>query len=244
MIPTVLSVAGYDPSGGAGVLADCKVFDAFGVHGQGVISALTCQNERSFSSVTWRLWAEMQAELDLLAQERSFAAVKIGLVQNAAMLSAIVQWVRQHFPTAFVVWDPVLKASAGFAFHQVQLRAEYLAAAKQIDLITPNSFEKQWLGAVATNVLHKGGHESGAHSEDILYDVQGEVLGRFAAPRLPSSKHGTGCMLSSAIAAGVAQGLSLVEAAAQGRAFMQALLNSGSGELALVFSAKNSILPL
>lgn len=243
-----LSIAGFDGSAGAGVLADVKAMAHFGVYAQTVCTALTVQNEDEFVAPGWVPWKDIEAQLETLFRKHTFKYVKIGLVENAATLKRIVDFVRAASPDAFVVWDPIASATAGFKFMQECEKAEFLQVMKNIDLVTPNQDEYEFLGlnaieacCVARNggdahgrdfaLLLKGGHSSGSEAIDVLYCRDGSRH-EFSSPRLPGKgKHGTGCNLSSAILANVALGKSLPEACREAKKYMQALLLSGEGRL-------------
>lgn len=246
-----LSIAGFDGSAGAGVLADVKAMAHFGVYAQTVCTALTVQNEDEFVAPGWIPWENIELQLETLYKKHTFRFVKIGLVENAGTLKRIVEFVREKSPDAFVVWDPIASATAGFSFMQKRERAEFLQVMKRIDLVTPNQDEYKFLGlnvadacAAAANgtgvpgrdyaLLLKGGHATGAEAVDVLYCSDGSKH-EFSTPRLPGSgKHGTGCNLSSAILANVALGKTLPEACCEAKKYMQALLQSGEGRLGLV----------
>lgn len=262
----VLSIAGLDPSGGAGLFADLRVMQELGVSGQGVCTALTFQNEKEFSGVRWISVADIEQQLRLLLQESDFAAIKIGLIENLQVLEHVISFLATNAPGVSVVWDPVLSATAGFDFHQA-LDADALShILAGITLVTPNAEEAPRLahaladpatdalaegqsaaadeasdavdepatGALAdpakgaarilseyTAVLLKGGHLQGDTCTDSLFQKK-VVTGEFSAPRLQGvNKHGTGCVLSSAIASFLALGGSLEAACQKGRDYLQ-----------------------
>ena len=220
MIANVLSIAGSDPSGGAGIQADLKAFSALGAYGMAVITALTAQNTqgvRSFQTVDPAFVAE---QLDAIFADVRVDAVKIGMVATAEIASAIADRLRHH-GAHDVVLDPVMVAKSG---HHL-LREDAVAAVRDTltpiaRIITPNLPEAGvLLGASAPAsladmhravrdlhrlgpewVLLKGGHLTGADSTDLLFDgsTVTEIPGRRIETR---NTHGTGCTLSSAIAA-------------------------------------------
>ncbi|WP_407443866.1 hydroxymethylpyrimidine/phosphomethylpyrimidine kinase [Fibrobacter sp.] len=244
-----LTIAGFDGSAGAGVLADVKAMAHFGVYGEAVCTALTEQNEDEFVAPGWVPWERIHAQLELLFKKRNFQFVKIGLVENAEMLKRVVDFVRAASPDSFIVWDPIASATAGFNFMQASERAEFLQIMKRIDLVTPNQDEYEFLGletagGVVANgaaaagrdfaMLLKGGHATGAEAVDVLYCRDGSRH-EFSTPRLPGKgKHGTGCNLSSAILANVALGETLPEACSEAKKYLQVLLQSGEGRLGFV----------
>ena len=218
-IPNVLSIAGTDPSGGAGVQADLKTFSALGGYGMAVVTALVAQNTRGVTALHQPPVEFLTAQLDTLFADVRVDAVKIGMLSSAEIVRAVVGALDRHHPP-YVVLDPVMVAKSGDRL----LAADAVSALRdqllpRADLVTPNLAEAADLlgedeapdevvmaDQVArlvklgpTRVLLKGGHLTGAASVDLLYD-DGEIR-RFTGPRIPTrNTHGTGCTLSSAIA--------------------------------------------
>ena len=237
-----LTVAGFDGSAGAGFVADIKTMAHFGVYGQAVCTALTEQNEEEFIAPGWVIWDRIEAQLATLYKKHKFKYVKIGLVEKAKILKRIVEFVRNESPDAFVVWDPIASASAGFHFMRDAELDEFLPVMKSIDLVTPNQDEFAYLGlGLAASrgyvelgkefaVLLKGGHAKGKEAVDTLWF--GDKQYKFTSPRLPGKgKHGTGCVLSSAILANIALGHDLPEACQIAKNYMDEFLQSGEGRL-------------
>jgi len=235
--PYALSIAGFDPSGGAGLLADCKTMEANGVYGLGVCTALTVQNDVQFEQVSWVPAATILDQARLLFARLPIRWVKIGLFESLGQLPELLKWLRAQQPQVQIIWDPVLKASAGYEFHGQPSLDLVQQVCKQLALLTPNRPEmlRLWPAASAEEaamtvsafcpVLLKGGHADGAVATDILF-VDGEQHA-FAAPRLPhGEKHGSGCVLSAAILAGLAKGYSLVDACREGKTYTSAFLAS------------------
>ena len=228
-IPIALTVAGSDSSGGAGIQADLKTFAALGVYGASVITALTAQNTRGVSGIHVVPSEFVTAQIDAVFGDLEVRAVKIGMVAQLATIDAIaaglVRWSPKH-----VVLDPVLVASSGDRLLPADaiesLRTRLIPRAS---LITPNLPEAAALldepiaageAAIARQgqrllalgcpaILIKGGHGQG--SESIDYLVRGNGMLALPAPRIATQNtHGTGCSLSSAIAAGLADRKSVV----------------------------------
>jgi hydroxymethylpyrimidine/phosphomethylpyrimidine kinase len=230
--PFVLTIAGHDPCGGAGVLADIKVFEHLGLSGLGVVSALTFQNDNEFEGVKWCSLDEIDSQLKPL-RKYDVKAVKIGLIKNFERLEQMVDLVKAYFPTAYLVWDPILKASAGFLFHSETAFAEGLG--RKIDLITPNYEEYQQLqldkNPAACSVLLKGGHRQDKPGIDTLFsdgkcfEIQGVEF------KEKYDKHGTGCVLSAAIAGYIALEYSELEACKKGKAIVEKLILSNESRL-------------
>ncbi len=243
MIPNVLTVAGSDPSGGAGIQADLKTFSALGAYGMAVISGLTAQNTRGVTAVR-RLEPDfVAAQIDAVFADIRVDAVKLGMLGDAPIVAAVAtrlhRWEPRH-----VVLDPVMLATSGDALLLPQaldtLRRELLPLAT---LITPNLPEAgallgrpppcdlpgmrqaaRALQALGPRwVLVKGGHLPGDDCTDLLYD--GREFLELPAPRIASGNtHGTGCTLSAAITAGLAHGLAMPQAVTQAKVYLTAAI--------------------
>ncbi|RZK40507.1 MAG: hydroxymethylpyrimidine/phosphomethylpyrimidine kinase [Hymenobacter sp.] len=237
MRPYALTIAGFDPSAGAGVLADVKTLEASGVYGLAACTALTVQNDVAFERVSWAPLADVQDQIRLLRARFRVDFVKVGLVESLPWLWELLTWLKAHHPTVQLVWDPVLKATAGYEFHPRPDAALLAAICQQLALITPNQPEAQRLLPTASAeaaarqlatwcpVLLKGGHASGPVATDVLL-AHGERH-EFTTPRLPhGEKHGSGCVLSAAILAQLALGQTLPEACRRGKAYTTQVLAS------------------
>jgi hydroxymethylpyrimidine/phosphomethylpyrimidine kinase len=220
-IPNVLTIAGSDSGGGAGIQADLKTFSALGAYGASAITALTAQNTRGVTGVHAPDAAFVTAQLDAVFGDIRIDAVKIGMLANASIVRAVADALRRHAPR-FVVLDTVMISKSAHALLAPDavdaLRGELLPLAT---VVTPNLPEAAALlgaqpaetedemvrqgnalvKAGAHAVLMKGGHLPDAeHSPDWLIDATRAV--RLGGPRVPvRNTHGTGCTLSSAIAA-------------------------------------------
>ncbi|WP_207420776.1 hydroxymethylpyrimidine/phosphomethylpyrimidine kinase [Desertivirga brevis] len=232
--PVVLSIAGLDPSGGAGLLADIKTFEQHKVVGFGACSALTCQNDSEFLSIEWVDAKGVITQLAPLFNKFTISTVKIGIIRDLPLLSEVIIYIKRANSDVKLVWDPVLKASAGFSFHEQWDSKLLKDILDHIFLITPNFNELGNLNRVLeedlikyANVLLKGGHNPELPGIDVIYEHQ-------LAQEIPSGvreihqKHGSGCVLSSAITARLAQGYSLLEACRLAKAYTETFLNSNS----------------
>jgi hydroxymethylpyrimidine/phosphomethylpyrimidine kinase len=231
MTAIALTIAGSDSSGGAGIQADLKTFSALGVYGASAITALTAQNTQGVTGIHDVPPDFIVAQIDAVFADLAVGAVKIGMLSQSAAIVAIAAALDRHQANNIVL-DPVMIAASGarlLANDAVAiLRKELISRAL---LITPNLPEaaaltgapmakteadmaaqaRQLLDAGAQNVLIKGGHAEGPESVDLLVGPNLDL--RLAAPRHPSrNTHGTGCTLSSAVAAGLAKGLDLAAA--------------------------------
>ena len=231
MTPIAVTIAASDSSGGAGIAADLKTFSALPVYGASIITALTAQNTREVLAIK-DVPAEFVAlQMDAVFSDLEVGAVKIGMVRDQAGIEAIADGLALWSQTK-VVLDPVMAASSGKEFlSKGAIEALKMMLVPSALLITPNLAEaaallrapiasnedgmreqgEQLLALGAKAVLMKGGHSSGSQSVDLLVEHNG--ITRFAADRVPTrNTHGTGCTLSSAIAAGLAKGCDLAEA--------------------------------
>ncbi len=231
MRPYVLSIAGFDPCGGAGTLADIKVIEYLQVSGLGVISSLTYQNDAEFEGVKWCTIEQIVNQIKPL-QVYDVKVVKIGLIESFNQLEGIINLVHLYFPKAYIIWDPILKASAGFDFHDENSLPVSLA--KKIDMITPNFEEFEQLNLDEKQVaaiLLKGGHRKDKKGTDVLM-VDGKQI-EISGFDMPSkyNKHGTGCVLSSAIASYIALGDAPIEACVKAKQIVEQFMQSNDTNL-------------
>ncbi len=241
--PNILTIAGYDPCGGAGVLADIKSAEFHQCIGMGVLTANTIQTEDTFVSVGWIEEIQIVKQLETLLTRYQFGAVKIGIVESFERLQTIINKVRNHQPTVFIVWDTVLSASSGFDFVNEINQDKLITLLKSIDLITPNANEVQKLtgnknvyqGAKDlshhTNIILKGGHRTDKMGVDTLF-YNGIEIDFLPSNTKVFSKHGSGCMLSSAIASNIALGNSIEISCEKSKRFIEKQLLSNHSLLA------------
>lgn len=239
MTAIAVTIAGSDSGGGAGIQADLKTFSALGVYGASVIAALTAQNTLGVTGIHDVPPAFIAAQMDAVFSDLDVDAVKIGMLSQPAVIETVADGLARHGQRK-VVLDPVMVAASGdplLADAAVAVLTEVLIP--RALLITPNLHEaarildtdmaegrgamreqaKALLALGPGAVLVKGGHGEGAHSDDLLLDAGGEHW--FSAPRFDTQNtHGTGCTLSSAITAGLARGLSLVDAVAAAKDYV------------------------
>jgi len=245
-VPIALTIAGSDSGGGAGVQADLKTFAALGVHGASAITALTAQNTLGVAAIHFAPPEIVAAQIDAVLGDFNVAAVKIGMLGNAGIVAAVAECLKS---APFIVYDPVMTASSGDALSGAGfIEAIKVRLLPLVDCLTPNLAEAAALlneepardeagmarqGAALRalgprTVLMKGGHLDGGEAVDVLASASG--VQRFAAPRAASRNlHGTGCTLSSAIAAGIVLGLELPEAAARAKAFVGEAIERSRG---------------
>jgi hydroxymethylpyrimidine/phosphomethylpyrimidine kinase len=243
MTAIALTIAGSDSSGGAGIQADLKTFAALGVYGASVITALTAQNTQGVRAIHNVPAQFIAAEIDAVFSDLDVGAVKIGMMPNAAAVDAVARGLVRYNAKAIVL-DPVMVASSG----ERLIATDAVGALRRVLipralLITPNLPEaaaltrgspargeaemeaqaRAILKLGARNVLIKGGHGEGVDSVDLLIGEGGLV--RLAAKRIATENtHGTGCTLSSAVAAGLVKGLDLVAAVEAAKTYVTAVI--------------------
>lgn len=233
-----MSMAGLDPSGGAGLLADIKTFEAHGVTGFGVCTALTVQTDDALHQVDWLPPQNIIAQALPLLEKFPVRFCKIGIVQHPGALLEIIPALRAVRPGLQFILDPVLKASAGYAFH-TSAAVLWQQLLPQLLLLTPNNDEAQALTGLPCGeaaaaqlaqhcaVLLKGGHRPGKAGWDTLYNAN--VQTQFPPPQQGAAvppKHGSGCVLSAAITASLALGRNLEQACAGAKTYTYQYLNS------------------
>jgi hydroxymethylpyrimidine/phosphomethylpyrimidine kinase len=244
----VLSIAGSDSGGGAGIQADLKTFSALGCYGMTAVTALTAQNTTGVQAIHGVPASFLKAQLQSVLDDIGVDAVKIGMLHSPDVVE-VVAWAIDHYGLKQVVLDPVMVATSGdrlIAEETVSVLVRELFP--RVQLVTPNLDEaslllQQTLTEVdqlhnaahalldmgAKAVLLKGGHLPG----DVLCDVlqtPGNDAVVFEATRIHSRNvHGTGCSLSSAIAAHLASGKTMADAVAAARAFIRRAIADGAG---------------
>ncbi len=180
--PIVLSIAGLDPSAGAGLLADIKTFEKHKVYGLGISTAQTLQTENEFFSIRWEKEKDILQSLEIMLLNYNTNAVKIGIVENISVLSKIVSFIHQKNEAIKLVVDTVIKSSSGFNFWNEKMNEHLLfETLSKVFLITPNYNEAMQLLpsfnakeaakqlAIHCNVLLKGGHNNEEPCVDYLY---------------------------------------------------------------------------
>lgn len=244
-VPIALTIAGSDSGGGAGVQADLKTFSALGVYGASVIAALTAQNTRGVFGIFDVAPEFIAAQMDAVYSDLAVDATKIGMLSRAEAIEAVAAGLDRH-KAKNVVLDPVMVATSGdLLLNPGAIETLKRTLIPRSLVVTPNlpevaallgveiarnesEMEKQGKAILAFGakaVLVKGGHAEDEEAVDLLLDSQG--VRRFAARRIKSENtHGTGCTLSSAIAAGLAKGMALAEAVAMAKKYVTAAIEA------------------
>ena len=245
--PRVLSIAGSDSGGGAGIQADLKTFAALGCFGMTAITALTAQNTCGVRAIHPVPPEMLRAQIDAVLEDIGADAVKVGMLHSPEIVRTVAQAIDRH-QLQRVVFDPVMVATSGAKLIDDPAIAVLVAELfPRAALITPNLDEAALLvGRPLTSaqdmvqaaaelivrgaraVLLKGGHLAGDTVIDVLLEASGEPLW-LQAPRIDTANtHGTGCTLSSAIAAHLALGATLTQAVQQAREFVRQALQAGA----------------
>jgi hydroxymethylpyrimidine/phosphomethylpyrimidine kinase len=234
--PEILVIGGFDPTGGAGVLADVKTAEKLKCYAFAVQTSNTIQSHDEFNSVNWVEESIFFTQLDLMLVNYDFKSVKIGLIPFAWMTKTLEK-IRMKFPKIFIVWDPILSASAGFDFSQDK-NIDFL---NKIDLVTPNWNEIKFFGenepkviaeemSKQVSVYLKGGHSKELGKDYLFVNDKSFVLnpheGKF------SEKHGSGCVLSTAMASFVAREFPLLKSCYKSKRYIERILSSNDTKLA------------
>ncbi len=249
--PIALTIAGSDSGGGAGIQADLKAFSALGAYGCSVITALTAQNTQGVTGIMDVPPEFVTRQLSAVFDDIAVDAVKIGMLSRPETIASVAQGLKTYQPR-HVVLDPVMVAKSGDAL----LQPDAVSSLKQqllplATIITPNlpeaaallgregALDRESMERAATDLLQlgagavllKGGHLGGADSSDLLFD--GEALHWLEAARIETGNtHGTGCTLSSAIAALLARGYGLTAAVEGAKAYIaEAIAHADSLEV-------------
>jgi hydroxymethylpyrimidine/phosphomethylpyrimidine kinase len=236
-IPTAMTIAGSDSGGGAGIQADLKTFAALGVYGTSALTAITAQNTIGVTGVHEIPTDIIAAQIEAIITDIGADAVKTGMLSSSAIVEVVAQELKRHRVEALVI-DPVMVAKSGDPLLQQEaveaLRAKLVPLAA---VVTPNIPEAEVLTGLkitslddmrlaaekiiemdARAVVVKGGHLAGP-ATDLFYD--GSRFQEFTAPRIDTKNtHGTGCTFASAIAAGLARRLSVIDSVAQAKEYV------------------------
>jgi hydroxymethylpyrimidine/phosphomethylpyrimidine kinase len=237
--PLLLSIAGFDPTGGAGVLADIKTFEQHQVAGFAIITANTIQTENKFQDIQWTDLSYVIRSIETLFESYEIKMVKIGIVPSLHYLNEILSTIRLLSPTTKIVWDPVLKSTTKFEFMSINERLDLNKILSKIDLITPNYNEievlfpgfvldKLWLHLkIPTSILLKGGHNPSDIGTDRLF-IEDRIIDLLPSNKKCFEKHGSGCVLSSAITANLGMDQTIEEACKNAKIYIEKFLSSTS----------------
>lgn len=249
VLPRVLVIAGSDSGGGAGIQADIKTITALGGYASTAVTALTAQNTRGVFAVSAPAPEFVAAQIRVVLEDIGADAVKTGMLHDARVIDAVAAELERRARRVPIVVDPVMVAKGGARLLAEDAREALIRKMVPLSaLLTPNLEEAEVLTGMhaesaedlarlglslialgAGAVLVKGGHLPGERVTDVLCTADGEVH-RFEGPRIETrSTHGTGCTLSSAIAVGLAEGLTLKDATARAREFVVGAIRAAPG---------------
>ncbi|GGF66007.1 hydroxymethylpyrimidine/phosphomethylpyrimidine kinase [Wenyingzhuangia marina] len=239
----ILSVAGFDPSSGAGLTSDIKTFEAHHFYGLSVCTAVTVQNDMDFKNCHWVPTSIILEQIETLFERFEVNIVKIGIVENWTTLLLILNKLHALNSEVKIVLDPIIKASAGFDFHSQESQDLLDEIWKQCYIITPNYDEIQLLYphldieetlehiSSKTNIYLKGGHRTDKKGWDELYHSGIVMVNIQPNTEKVFEKHGSGCVLSSSLACNIALGQELEDAARSSKHYTEQFLNSSEGLL-------------
>jgi hydroxymethylpyrimidine/phosphomethylpyrimidine kinase len=241
--PIVLTIAGFDPSGGAGVLADAKTFEQHKVYGFAINTANTIQTENTFHKIQWTPIDFVLESIATLLDIYAIRAVKIGIVPSLDYLNQIIICLKKHLPTIKIIWDPILKSSTEFEFLSLQNRTTLIEILQQMELITPNYEEIKHFNPKEKDpqkiakfhsdycpILLKGGHNTNEIGVDYLFTTN-NIYKYLPKTDNCGEKHGSGCVLSSAITANIALGQNLKTACENAKIYTENYLLSNPTKL-------------
>lgn len=241
----VLTIAGSDSCGGAGVQADIKTISAVGCYAASAITAVTVQNTLGVEAVAAVNADIVAGQIRAVMDDIRPRAVKIGMVNDAETIRAIAETLRGHGGIPMVI-DPVMVSTSGSRLMQPEAVAAFVGELLPLaTLLTPNIPEAEVLSGAAIadeascdeagrriggNVLIKGGHAAGDRKQDRLYDASGRLVATFEAPAIATrNTHGTGCSLSAAIASYMAMpGMGMVEAIRKAKTYVTEAIKAGA----------------
>ncbi|PCJ97136.1 MAG: hydroxymethylpyrimidine/phosphomethylpyrimidine kinase [Flavobacteriaceae bacterium] len=239
----IISIGGLDPSSGAGITSDIKTFEAHGLYGLSVCTAVTIQDDVSFKSCEWVPYKTIKGQLETLLNRFSVPVIKIGIIENWDVLANLLEFIRQHDPNIKIIVDPILKASAGYNFHSEEYLQHFDRVMEYSYLITPNYEEIKALypeKSIAdtlsymtqkTNIYLKGGHRADQKGWDQLH--HSGIIQTNIEPKVDKihEKHGSGCVLSAALASNLAKGIPLEDACRLAKYYTETFLNSNESLL-------------
>lgn len=239
----ILTIAGHDPSGGAGITSDIKTFEAHNFYGLSVCTAVTVQNDIDFKNCHWIPTDLILQQIETLFERFEIGFVKIGIVQSWRALLLILDKLHSLNPDIKIVLDPIIKASAGFDFHTEENQDLLDQIWNKCFIITPNYDEIQLLYpsldieetiahiSCKTNIYLKGGHRTDKKGWDELYHSGIVMVNIPPMATKISEKHGSGCVLSSSLTCNLAFGIELEDAAKNAKNYIEQFLNSNESLL-------------
>ncbi len=245
--PYILTIAGFDPSNGAGLTADIKTIEALKGYGLAVCTANTIQNDMQFKKCIWQDIEVIKNQIEIILDRFAIRFVKIGIVQDWGIANQIIDFLLEKNEDIKIILDPVLKSSSDFDFHDhspaSKLNVQFDQILDKIYVLTPNYLEIKKLCAdktidetVAyisskTNLFLKGGHRKDTVGKDELFTVTGKHYILHPKAKNITEKHGSGCILSAAITTQLALGFPLLKACFRAKRYTEKVLSSNTGLL-------------
>lgn len=228
--PYCLTIAGFDPSGGAGIVADCKTFEQLKVHGLSVITCNTIQTEDQFYDYNWVAIETILEQTKNLLDRYPIRFLKVGLVKDVEMLTSILNLLHTHIEKPTIIWDPILQPSyGGEEINQDRFLAELPSILEKITILTPNLLEyKRLFGEKAPSDISKTYNKiiylKGGHSEkkgkDMLYNEE-KIFTINPKMKTDRQKHGTGCIFSSALTAHLSREFPLIKSCLRSKEYVE-----------------------
>jgi hydroxymethylpyrimidine/phosphomethylpyrimidine kinase len=241
--PIILTIAGHDPSGGAGLTADIKTAEALECYGLSVCSGNTIQNDIEMNACLWTDIEVMKSQITLLFNRFEINFIKVGIIENWLVLNELLDFILAINNKVKFILDPVLKSSSEYNFHDQEHLNTFEEILDKIYLITPNYPEiEALLGdksipekiefiSKRTNLLLKGGHNIKQMGMDKLFETNGDNVVYQSSLEKVHQKHGSGCVLSSAIICFLALNYSLDNSCERGKIYIERFLNSNESQL-------------
>nr|WP_314840074.1 hydroxymethylpyrimidine/phosphomethylpyrimidine kinase [uncultured Flavobacterium sp.] len=241
--PFAVSIAGLDPSAGAGVLADVKTFEQHQVYGFAISTANTIQTENEFVAIQWTDLDFVLQSVQTIFNSYDIKAVKIGIVPSLAFLKEVVFLIKKLSPKTKIVWDTVLKSTTNFDFLIIENQNDLVDVLNELELITPNydeilklDLKENSVEIITENiskncaVLLKGGHHPTEIGTDYLH-TSNQFFRLESRNSKMHPKHGSGCVLSAAITANLALGQELLTACKNAKSYTENFLMSNPTQL-------------
>lgn len=241
----ILTIAGHDPSGGAGITSDIKTFEAHGLYGLSVCTAVTVQNDMHFKHCEWISAKIILSQIEILFQRFEISIVKVGIIQSWDILALVLNKLHSLNSKIKIILDPIIKASAGFDFHTSKKQNILNKIWSKCYIVTPNYDEIKLLYpnlnipdtiehiSNYTNIYLKGGHRLDKKGWDTLY--YNKIVMVNIPPKINkvSEKHGSGCILSSALASYILLKQNLEDASKNAKYYTETFLNSNDSLLGI-----------
>jgi hydroxymethylpyrimidine/phosphomethylpyrimidine kinase len=244
--PSVLTIAGFDGSGGAGIQADIKTFSALGCYATSVLTALPVQNTQGVRKIYPVSMEAVADQLEAVLDDIFPKAIKIGMVHTSQLVEVIINTLKKY-PKVPIVFDPVMVATSGHRLIEEETVTTIIEKLFPIaDIITPNMDEAAILAGIEVKTLHemlaagekilkygcknillKGGHQETSHITSLLISENQEVISYETEKFITDNTHGSGCTLSSAVAAYIARGENLKDATAKAQEYVFEAIKNG-----------------